>query len=384
MGPLHGVRVVEIAGIGPGPFCGMMLSDMGADVVRLDRLTGSNAPVDIDHRKDIVGRGRRAVALDLKSAEGQAMALEMIERADMVFEGFRPGVVERLGLGPDACLARNPRLVYGRMTGWGQTGPLAQRAGHDINYIALAGVLGMVGRAGEAPVPPLNLVGDYGGGGMLLAFGMVCALIEARTSGRGQVVDAAMFEGSALLMAATRAMMEMGHWGTERGRNMCDSGAHFYEVYETRDGGHMAVGAIEPQFYAQLLTGLGIAPDDPEFGKHFDARRWSALKSRLQSIFATRTRTEWTEIFAETDACVTPVLSVAEASEHPHAVARQSYLDIAGVTHPAPAPRFSRTAPEVVGPTPATGQGGAAALIEWGISNDDIDDCIANGAMLNG
>lgn len=380
MGPLQGVKVVELAGIGPGPFCGMMLADMGAEVLRIDRKSGGGAPVDIDTSKDIVARGRSSISLDLKSPQGQAMALDAIAAADMVFEGFRPGVAERLGLGPEACLARNPALIYGRMTGWGQSGPLALHAGHDINYIALSGALSMIGRKGEAPVPPINLVGDYGGGGMLLAFGMVCALIEARRSGIGQVVDAAMYEGTSLLMSATRSLMAMGHWTDERGANMCDTGSHFYEVYETLDGAFMAVGAVEPQFYAQLLQGLELDP--ATLGEQMDPKAWPAAKTVVAEKFRTKTRAEWRDVFDNTDACVTPVLTLAEAEAHSHSLSRQAYIEIDGLVQPAPAPRFSRTAPEITKGSPAPGAGGDDVLIGWGLSPETISACRKQGAML--
>jgi alpha-methylacyl-CoA racemase len=378
MGPLQDLRIVEIAGIGPGPFCGMLLADMGADVLRIDRLDGGRLPIKLDATKDVLARGRRSIALDLKKPEGVALALEIIAGADAVFEGFRPGVVERLGLGPEVCLARNPKLVYGRMTGWGQTGPLAPRSGHDINYIALSGALYMIGRRGEKPVPPINLVGDFGGGGLLLAFGMLCALIEARSSGKGQVVDAAMFEGASLLMAAVHAMRAMGLWSDERGTNMGDTGAHFYEVYETSDGQFMATGSMEPQFYRELIERLGVDPG--EFSGQMDAKSWPALKEKLAQVFRTKTRDEWCAIFEGSDACVTPVLSPAEAPRHAHCVARQSFLDLGGVVQPAPAPRFSRTEPEVRRGPPRPGEGGMEALGEWGIARTVIDAARASAA----
>jgi alpha-methylacyl-CoA racemase len=378
MGPLKGVRVVELAGLGPGPFCGMLLADMGADVVRIDRKSGGAAPVAMEPAKDILARGRRSVALDLKEPRAIEVALELIARSDLFLEGFRPGVAERMGLGPDICLARNPRLVYGRMTGWGQTGPLAQTAGHDINYIALSGALGLIGREGERPLPPLNLVGDMGGGGLLLAFGLLAALVEARSSGQGQVVDAAMVDGAAIQLSGILTMRAMGHWRDVRGTNLGDTGAHFYEVYETADGGQMAVGAIEPQFYAALSKGAAL---DPEiFGRQMDSKRWPEMKTRLAEIFKTKTRAEWTAIFDGTDACVTPVLSLDEAAAHPHMSARQVYLDD-GYLQPAPAPRFSRTPGAVAGPPPTPGQHTREALADWGIPAGEIEHLVAEGVI---
>ena len=369
MGPLKGVRVVELAGLGPGPFCGMLLSDLGADVIRIDRKSGGGAPIAMDPTKDVLSRGRRSIALDLKNPETIEVVLGLVAKADMLIEGFRPGVTERMGLGPDVCLARNPRLVYGRMTGWGQSGPLAQTAGHDINYIALSGALGLIGRAGERPLPPLNLVGDMGGGGLLLAFGLVCALVEARGSGQGQVVDAAMIDGAATQLSGILSMRAMGYWRDQRGTNLGDTGAHFYEVYETADGGHMAVGAIEPQFYAALAKGAQLDPDI--FGRQMDGRRWPEMKERLAEVFRTKTRAEWEAIFDGTDACVTPVLSLDEAAAHPHMRARQVYLED-GPLQAAPAPRFSRTPGAIAGPPPAPGQHSREVLGDWGVAETEI------------
>lgn len=365
MGPLKGLRVVEIAGLGPAPFCGMLLADLGADVLRIDRKGGPSAPIPLDPSKDVLARGRRSLAVDLKHPEGVELVLKAVEAADVLFEGFRPGVAERLGLGPEDCLRRNPRLVYGRMTGWGQQGPLAPRAGHDINYIALSGALSMIGPAGEKPHPPINLVGDMGGGGMLLALGILAAVIEARASGLGQVVDAAMIDGAALMMSSTVAMRAMGFWSDRRGTNLGDTGAHFYNTYETADGEYMAVGAIEPQFYEALCQGAGL--DRSEFDKPMDPRRWPALIERLAAIFRTKTRAEWTKIFEDVDACVTPVLSLDEAPRHRHAQARNAFCDINGVIQPAPAPRFSRTPAGLPSPPPETGVGGENALRDWGV-----------------
>ena len=322
MGPLTGIRIVEFAGIGPAPFCGMMLGDMGAEVIRISR------PGSGEDRSNVLNRSRTSVEIDLKLAEGVERAMGFIEGADALIEGFRPGVMERLGLGPDACAARNPRLVFGRMTGWGQTGPLANTAGHDINYIALTGALHAIGRSGENPPPPLNLIGDFGGGGMMLAFGVVCGILEARLSGRGQVVDAAMTDGAALLMAMMYGMKSAGKWSNKRESNLLDGGSHFYDTYQCADGKWVAVGAIEPQFYALLLEKLGLKVAD---------------QASLKALFRSRTRDEWCALLEGTDACVAPVLDLDEAPKHPHNVARGTFVEVDGVMQPAPAPRFSRT-----------------------------------------
>lgn len=340
-GPLAGVRVVEMAGLGPGPFCAMLLADLGADVLRIAR---EGTPIDA---QDITTRSRPQLNLDLRSAEGQAAALDLIGRADLLIEGFRPGVMERLGLGPEPCLARNARLIYGRMTGWGQTGPLAHAAGHDINYIALSGALHAIGRAGEAPVPPLNYIGDFGGGGMLLAVGLLAALHEAKSSGQGQVIDAAMTDGSALLSAFMYGYKAKGQWSNQRGENLLDSGAHFYDSYACADGKYVAIGAIEPQFYALLRERCGI--QDPLFDGQMDTARWPLLKLRLADVFRTRTRAEWCALLEGSDACFAPVLDWDEAPEHPHNQARGTFVRAHEVMQPAPAPRFSRsgnTAPQ--------------------------------------
>ena len=357
-GPLHGVRVVEFGGIGPGPFAAMMLADMGADVIRLQRPGGPDLKELIGH--DVVGRGRPTVEANLKDPAGRELALSLIERADALIEGFRPGVMERLGLGPQDALARNPRLVYGRMTGYGQDGPLAQVPGHDINYLALGGVLGAFARRGERPMFPLNLLGDYGGGGMLLAFGIVCGVLEARTSGAGQVVDAAMVDGVALLGTLIHGMRAGGAWSGEPGTNVLDSGAPFYEVYETADGRHVAVGALEPPFYAALLALLEV---DPAGAPQWDAARWPELKQRFAEIFRTRTAAQWNEALEHADACASVVLSLEEAPAHPHNRARGTFVEHAGVLVPAPAPRFSRTPAELREPPLDAGE----ALAAWGI-----------------
>jgi len=382
-GPLNGLRIVEMAGIGPGPFAAMLLADMGAEVVRVDRVQAVHGTAPPTPNPDVLLRGRRNVAVDLKQPDGLATVRHLVDRADALIEGFRPGVMERLGLGPDECLARNPRLVYGRMTGWGQEGPYATSAGHDINYIALAGTLAHIRRAGEAPLPPLNLVGDFGGGGMFLAFGVVCGLLEAARSGIGQVVDAAMVDGTATLMTFFMGMHNLGQWDWDRpGHNLLDTGAHFYEVYECSDGEHVSVGAIEPQFYAELVQRLGLA-DDPEFAQQWRRDEWPTLKERLRALFLTRSRAEWCEVLEHTDACFAPVLRLPEAAVHPHNVHRGTYVEHAGQLQPAPAPRFSRSAPSL-GQVPAhPGQHTREVLVEWGIGADDVDALLESGAVAS-
>jgi alpha-methylacyl-CoA racemase len=380
-GPLSGVKILEFQGIGPGPFCTMMLSDMGADIVRIDRARNVNPGAE-GLSLDFLARGRRSVGVDLKSAEGIETCLRMIEKADAILEGFRPGVMERLGLGPDVCLARNPSLVYGRMTGWGQEGPLANVAGHDINYISLAGALAHMGRAGEAPVPPLNLVGDFGGGGMLLAFGMVCALVERASSGKGQVVDAAMVDGTAALMSIIHAAQFSGWWNEERGVNMLDTGAHFYDVYETRDGKYVSIGSIEPQFYAVLIEKLGLAGE--ELPPQMDRSQWPAMKERFRDLFKQKTRDEWCDIMEGTDICFAPVLTMSEAREHPHIKARNTFVPVEGVPgaqQAAPAPRFSRTECEIQGPPPAPGQHTDTILADYGFTPDEIATLKSNKSI---
>lgn len=369
MGPLHGIKLIEIAGIGPGPFAGMMLSDMGAEVLRIDRPPRDpgappRPPIDF------LARNRRSVGVDLKQAEGVETVLRLVEKADGLFEGFRPGVTERLGLGPEVCRARNPRLVYGRMTGWGQEGPLAQAAGHDINYIALAGALAPIGRRGERPVPPLNLVGDFGGGGMLLAYGMVCALLERERSGQGQVVDAAMVDGAAALMSMMYALRAMGLWSDERGTNLLDGAAHFYDTFETSDGKHVAIGSIEPQFYAELLQKTGLAGED--LPRQNDRSGWPVLREKLTAVFKSKTRDEWCAIMEGSDVCFAPVLTMGEAPTHPHNVHRGTFVSVDGHVQPGPAPRFSRTRAEVARPPAAPGQHTDEALADWGFSGEDI------------
>jgi alpha-methylacyl-CoA racemase len=361
MGPLRGVSIIEIASLAPGPFCGMMLADLGADVVRVDR-TDSVAGVS---PVELLNRGKRSIGVDLKNPAGVEVVLKLVEGADALIEGFRPGVAERLGIGPAECRERNARIVYGRMTGWGQSGPLAGRAGHDINYLALSGALHPIGRAGEPPVPPLNLVGDFGGGGMLLALGLVAALFEARESGLGQVIDAAMIDGSALLTTMIRGMRASGLWNDERGSNLLDTGAPFYEVYETSDGGFMAVGAIEPHFYAEFLDLVGLG-EDPAV--QFDTQKWPELKRRIAARFVARTRSDWEERFAGSDACVFPVLSMGEAPNHPHHLARGTFVEIDGVAQAGPGPRFDRTVGEISGPPPEVGRHTEEILESLGFS----------------
>ena len=380
MGPLEGTTVVEIAGIGPGPFCAMLLADMGADVIRVDRAGNVMGGDPESPPADVLNRGRRSVGIDLKSPDGVETVLALVEKADAVMEGFRPGVAERLGIGPEDCLARNPRIVYGRMTGWGQDGPYAQAAGHDINYIALAGALAPIGRAGEAPVPPLNLVGDFGGGGMFLAFGIVCALLDAQRSGEGQVVDAAMVDGAAVLMTMFHGFRAMGIWSDERGTNLLDTGAPFYDVYETSDGKYVSVGSIEPQFYAELLelSGLGAEDDLPH---QMDRDQWPAMKERVAAIFRTKTRDEWCDVMEHTDVCFAPVLDLEEAPAHPHNVDRQTFVELNGVVQPSPAPRFSRSAPEIRRPPAHAGQHTDEVLAEFGIDADRVEKLRASGAI---
>jgi alpha-methylacyl-CoA racemase len=370
MGPLEGVKILEVAGIGPGPFAGMMLSDMGADVVRIDRADRVRGGDPENPPKDILARGRRSVAVDLKNPEGIETVLSMVEQADVIIEGFRPGVMERLGLGPDICLARNPGLVFGRMTGWGQEGPLASAAGHDINYIALTGALHAIGRRDQAPVPPLNLVGDFGGGGMLLAYGVVCALLEKGRSGKGQVVDAAMVDGASALMGMIYAMNSMGVWKDERGANLLDTGSHFYDVYETKDGKYVSIGSIEPQFYALLLQKLGL--ENEQLPSQMDREQWAALKVRVAEIFKTRTRDAWSEAMEGSDVCYAPVLDLEEAPKHPHLKHRKTFVEAAGVIQPAPAPRFSRTVPELVRAPSFEGQHTEEVLADFGFDSERI------------
>lgn len=363
-GPFSGVRVLEFSGKGPAPFCAMLLSDLGADVVTVDRPgQGQSA--------DLVRRGRRSLALDLKSADAQALCLKAIERADVLIEGYRPGVMERLGLGPEVALERNPRLVYGRMTGWGQEGPLAQAAGHDINYIALAGALGAMGNKDAPPPPPLNLVGDYGGGALYLAFGIAAALFERERSGKGQVIDAAIVDGAASMMSLFFGFSGMG-LPTGRGRNFLDGSAPFYRTYACRDGGYISIGPLEPEFYAQLLDRIGVAPDD--LGPQWSPDRWDGAARVLEQVFLTRTRQEWCDLLEGTDACFAPVLTMEEATRHAHMAARRTFVDLDGVVQPAPAPRFSRTPGRIQRGACAPGEGGMEALGAWFEGREEADD----------
>ena len=364
-GPLTGLKVVEFAGIGPGPFCGMLLSDLGADVVRIDRKGGrGGAP------SDVTGRGRRSVALDLKTPAAIEACLKLMAQADAVFEGFRPGVMERLGLGPDVALKRNPKLVFGRMTGWGQTGPYANAAGHDMNYIAITGALHAIGTA-DKPVPPLNLVGDFGGGALYLAFGLLAGVIQARESGKGQVIDCAMSDGAASLMAMFYGFKAAGAWKEERRHNLLDGGAHFYDTYQCADGKWISIGSIEPQFYALLLEKTGIT--DPEFASQMDRSKWPQLREKLAAAIAGKTQGEWCAIMDATDVCFAPVLDLDEAPKHPHNAARQTFVEVAGVMQPAPAPRFSVTPGAIQSPPPAIGAHDREALADWGFSSGEID-----------
>ena len=375
MGPLNGIKVLEIASIGPGPFCAMMLSDMGAEVIRIDRkdLTGTG-----DSRLSL-NRGRKSLALDLKKSEAVETVLKMVESADMLVEGFRPGVMERLGLGPDVCLSRNPKLIFGRMTGWGQTGPLSQAAGHDINYISLAGALHAMGYEDRAPTPPLNLVGDFGGGAMYLLAGLLAGYIEAQKSGQGQVVDAAMTDGTASLLTAFFGLRTMARWTDQRASNYLDGGAHYYGCYTCSDGRFISIGSIEPKFYALLMEKLNI--EDEEFKGQNNPASWSSLRQKLEKIFATRTCDEWCELLENTDVCFAPVLNMEEAPRHPHNVARQTFVEVDGVTQPAPAPRFSRTQGTIQGPAATVGEHSDEVLKDWNFSGQEIADLKEAGAL---
>ena len=369
MGPLAGKKIIEIAGIGPGPFCAMVLSDLGAEVIRVDRVSAVPEEFPENPSMDLLNRGRKSVAFNLKNPEGVESLLRLVESADALLEGFRPGVAERLGVGPDECLERNPKLVYGRMTGWGQNGTYADMAGHDINYIALSGVLGTIGREGEAPVPPINLVGDFGGGGMLLALGICAGLVETSTSGKGQVVDAAMTDGSALLATMIHSFVAMGIWG-ERGTNMLDTGAPFYDVYECSDGEYISLGSIEPQFYAELLRITEL--DQEDLPKQMDRSQWPAMKEKIAKTIQEKTRDQWVELMEGTDVCFAPVLSPSEAFEHPHNVERGTFVEVAGIKQPAPAPRYSRTPGAIDSPPPHPGQHTNDVLSSWGFTEEEI------------
>ena len=382
MGPLTGIKVVELAGIGPGPMCAMLLSDLGAEVIRVDRLAAVDLGLERERQFNVLNRGRRSVAVDLMSPEGVEAVLRLVESADALIEGFRPGVMEKLGLGPDVCLARNPRLVFGRMTGWGQDGPMAKAAGHDINYIALTGAVHSIGIAGGPPVPPLNLVGDFGGGALYLAFGVCAALLEARSSGLGQVVDVSMVDGASSLMAAIYGLHGSGAWANERGTNVLDTGAHFYGTYECADGNYVSIGSIEGKFHDELLEKLGLtAQDIPD---RMDNDRWVEHKARLVELFKAKTRDEWCVIMEGTDICFAPVLNLDEAPKHPHNVARGTFVEIEGVVQPGPAPRFSRTPGQVQGPPAARGEHSREALADWGFSVEELAKLEANGVIGTG
>ncbi len=377
MGPLSGLRVVELASIGPGPMCAMLLADLGAEVLRIDRTEASGLGVPMETRFDVAGRNRRSLALDIKQPAGRDAALRLIDRADVLIEGFRPGVAERLGLGPEVCRARNPGLVYGRMTGFGQTGPLAQAAGHDLNYIALTGALHAIG-GGAKPVPPLNLVGDYGGGSLYLAFGLMAALFERSRSGQGQEVDAAMVDGASSLMSIFFGMAASGRWDTDaRAANLLDGGAPFYDTYATADQRWVSIGALEPKFFAELVQRIGL--DASYVARQYDRRCWPAMRADIGALMAARTRDEWSALLEGTDVCFAPVLTLAEVAGHAHARARQAYTEVAGVLQPAPAPRFSRSQPDQPSPAVAAGTHTLAVLAELGFSPAEVDALLAAG-----
>lgn len=381
MGPLQGIRIVEFAALGPAPMGAMVLADLGAEVLRIERKPRPSDPPStplFDPAVDILRRNRHVVSLDLKHPHGVAAALALIDQADALIEGFRPGVMERLGLGPEICSARNPKLVYGRMTGWGQSGPLAQSAGHDINYLALTGALDAIGERGQKPTVPLNLVADCGGGAMFLAVGVLAALLEARRSGKGQVVDAAMTDGVSILMSMVHTLNAMGDWAHQRGSNFLDGGAHFYGCYRCKDGKWISVGAIEPQFYSRFLGLVGIA--DPAFEHQWDRRQWPDLKEKLSSAIATRTQDEWIAVMDGADVCVTPVLDLAEARCHPHNVARGTFVEVEGVIQPAPAPRFDRSVLSVPTPPPNSSCNDSV-LIHWGMSGESIESLRGDGVL---
>ena len=375
MGPLKGLKIIEMAGIGPGPFCGMVLVDLGVEIIRVDRASA----IGTGSKQDAANRGKKSIAVDLKSEEGVEVVLKLVETADAIFEGFRPGVMERLGLGPDVCLERNERIVFGRMTGWGQEGPLANAAGHDINYISLTGALAAIGRPGSPPVPPLNLIGDFGGGGMLLALGLLAALLESKESKKGQVVDAAMTDGSALLMTMIYSMYSSGMWKTSMGSNLLDGGSHFYDTYECKDGKFISLGSIEPQFYALLCQIAEL--DESIFGKQMSRDSWPEQKEAIKKIILDKTRDEWCELMEGTDVCFAPVLDMSEAPKHPHNVERKTFIDLEGVTQPAPAPRFSRTEPEVVSSPSVVGEHTDEVLTSIGFSDEDINTLKTSGAV---
>jgi alpha-methylacyl-CoA racemase len=379
MGPLAGYKFVEMGGIGPGPMCAMLLADLGAEIVRIDRLVDAGLGTLANSKFSLLMRSRRSISVDTKTEEGRELVLSLIEEADGLIEGFRPGVMERLGLGPDVALARNPKLVYGRMTGWGQDGPMAKDAGHDINYIALSGVLHAIGPKDGAPVPPLNLVGDFGGGALYLALGLVSGILEAQKSGKGQVVDTAMVDGAASLMTTFFGLMAAGMWKDERGVNILDTGAHYYNVYETSDGKHISIGSIEAKFYKLLLELTGL--DKEDLPAQMDRESWPMFKEKLAAVFKTKTRDEWDEILGGTDVCYAPVLSIVEATEHPHNKHRQTFVTHDDIVQPAPAPRFSRTVPEIQGPPCLPGEHTEEAMRDWGIDQQKIDELMASGVI---
>ena len=372
MGPLAGIKVVEMAAIGPVPFCAMMLSDMGADVIRIDRLKQKGS----GHRANVLYRGRKSIAVDLKDPQGVDVAMKLINKCDAVIEGFRPGVMERLGLGPEVCLNQNPKLVYGRMTGWGQQGKLSQAAGHDINYISLAGALGSMGYPDRPPTPPLNLIGDFGGGAMYLLSGVLAALLERQSSGKGQVIDAAMIDGTASLLSGFYGMMAMGMWTNDRYKNRLDGGAFYYGSYECADGKHISLGSLEPQFYALLLEKCGI--EDKSFDEQLDQEAWPLKRQKMEAIFKTKTRNQWCEILEGTDVCFAPVLDLEEAPDHPHNKERETFVNFEGITQPAPAPRFSRTQGTIQSSANLTGENSEEILEKWGFTNDQISNLREN------
>lgn len=374
MGPLAGVKIVEFAGIGPGPMCAMLLADLGADIVRVDRI----APAPVKFRSNILNRNRPSISLDLKHPDGKEAALKLVEGADALIEGFRPGVMERLGLGPDECLARNPKIVYGRMTGWGQEGPLSQAAGHDINYIALTGALHSIGPKDGPPSPPLNVIGDFGGGALYLALGIVSAVLSARATGKGQVLDVAMVDGAASLITAAYGLRSLGVWKDERGSNSLDGGAHYYGAYETKDGKYISIASIEPQFYAELIERLKLKSED--LPPQLDRDQWPAMRQRLEALFRQKTRDEWCEILEGTDVCFAPVLTLGEAPAHPHNKARDAFIEIDGVVQPGPAPRFNGTPLEIRMAPPEPGANTADTLAEWGFSKQDVATLLESGA----
>ena len=380
MGPLSGYRIIELAGIGPGPMCAMLLSDMGAEVLRIDRTADAGLGIAMDNKYALLNRGRRSVALDLKKPQAIEAVLKLVEKADGLIEGFRPGVTERLGLGPDVCLKRNPRIVYGRMTGWGQEGPMAHAAGHDINYIALSGALHSIGRRGEAPVPPLNLVGDFGGGALYLALGVVAGLLETQKSGKGQIVDAAMVDGAASLMTAIYGIHGSGRWTDNRGDNILDSGAHYYDVYETKDGKYVSIGSIETKFYDELLELSGLKKE--ELARQNDREAWPAMKQKVAACFKTKTRDEWCKIMEGSDVCFAPVLSMTEAPKHPHNRHRGTFIEDDGVIQPGPAPRFSRTPSKIQRPPARPGEHTEEALRDWGFSASELEGLRKAAAII--